>query len=528
MFKRLKFNLKSFAVCQSGNLTLILGVTAIPVIAVTGGAVDFARWTNANQELAIALDQSVLSAASEYARNKGSEEVAIAAALKVAKKQFDKTLMMDFDGKKPAAVFTVNAEKNGFNGTATVDLEMPFLNLIGMNATTITKKSESVVGKPQPYGDVEISVMLDTTGSMCNDGVGPCLSSTKMDALKTAAKSLVDRVIWEDQTTYKSRIAIVPFANRVRIAPDGTNSTIMSALTNMPATWTGWYKMCTASTGGGGSESAGSWACTAYSTLKYTNWKIMPCVTDRHYNTGWVFDYTDAAPGAGKWLNGHDGSRMVTAVDSSDTAPTSKKGLVNTDPADHWNYNTAGDCADVHNNNSILPLTNDIPALKARIDALSAYGGTAGTLGTAFSWYTLSPNFSSVWPASSTPKAYNLITTMGATGKPKLRKVAVLMTDGVYNSYRGWKDQDKTDMSNAAKTMCTNMKNQGIEIYTVGFNLNALPAGDKTIAINTLQNCGTDVGHFYDSLNSTALIAAFDDIGSKVKSASAGEIRLRK
>jgi hypothetical protein len=48
---------------------------------------------------------------------------------------------------------------------------------------------------------------------------------------------------------------------------------------------------------------------------------------------------------------------------------------------------------------------------------------------------------------------------------PKLRKIAVLMTDGMYNTARGWKDQDPVQMATDAKQMCSNMKAQGRDLY---------------------------------------------------------------
>jgi hypothetical protein len=44
--------------------------------------------------------------------------------------------------------------------------------------------------------------------------VHPC---TKIDAAKSAAKDLVDIVIWNDQSQYTSRIALAPFAEAVNV-----------------------------------------------------------------------------------------------------------------------------------------------------------------------------------------------------------------------------------------------------------------------------------------------------------------------
>ena len=86
--------------------------------------------------------------------------------------------------------------------------------------------------------------------------------------------------------------------------------------------------------------------------------------------------------------------------------------------------------------NLIMPLTKDRTALKARIDKLDTGGSTAGHLGTAWAYYLLSPNWNTVFAnVSSTSAAgpYSDLTVTNSKGMPKLRKIAVLMTDGDYN-----------------------------------------------------------------------------------------------
>ena len=73
----------------------------------------------------------------------------------------------------------------------------------------------------------------------------------------------------------------------------------------------------------------------------------------------------------------------------------------------------------------LVPLTKDTKVLKDTIDGFAASGNTAGQLGTAFAWYLLSPNWNTVWPADSQVTAY---------GTPKVDKIAMLMTDGEYNT----------------------------------------------------------------------------------------------
>lgn len=90
------------------------------------------------------------------------------------------------------------------------------------------------------------------------------------------------------------------------------------------------------------------------------------------------------------------------------------------------------------------------------------------------------------------------------------------MTDGVYNVHRGSRGSDPVLVSDNAKQICTNMKAQGIEIYTVGFDLDALPAADNARAIDTLQSCGTDLSHFYEALDTAQLKQSFRDIAMQL------------
>jgi len=69
-------------------------------------------------------------------------------------------------------------------------------------------------------------------------------------------------------------------------------------------------------------------------------------------------------------------------------------------------YNTNGNCGP---NNPVVPLTNDKTLLMSTIDSFQATGTTASHLGTAWAWYTLSPNWGSVFPVSSLSKSYSVL-----------------------------------------------------------------------------------------------------------------------
>lgn len=162
----------------------------------------------------------------------------------------------------------------------------------------------------------------------------------------------------------------------------------------------------------------------------------------------------------------------------------------------------AGPCDSIA---QITPLTDKKADLKNVIRSLAAGGSTAGHIGTAWAWYLLSQNWGQTIDQPNKPAPYSDITAKNANGTQKLRKIAVLMTDGAYNT-----QYSAVDSTTQARDLCSEMKKTGIDIYTVGFQL----GGDAT-ATATLKGCASDPSKFYDASTGDALKAAFRDIALK-------------
>jgi hypothetical protein len=285
---------------------------------------------------------------------------------------------------------------------------------------------------------------------MMLDVSGSMGEGRKLQDMKDAANDLVDIVVWKDQSQYTSRIAIVPFSGDVL-----PTSSLLAAATN-PS-----YKKEIEL--GSGRRSA---------TYKPTS-----CVAERAGK-----DYSDTAPGSGHYVLREYTSNGKCSIDSS---------------------------------GMLLPMTNDKSTLHSKINSLDDGGNTAGHVGTAWTYYMLSPKWASVLPSGSKPVAY---------GTAKTKKIAILMTDGEYNQEhdsngvatgeRGaGSSVNGTDSPSQAKSVCSQMKDSGIEVYTVGFDL-----GGNQTAIKTLKSCATDDAHFYNSTTGDALKQAFRDIALKISS----------
>ena len=207
---------------------MIFGIMLIPLTAMVGLAVDFGRVYAVNSATQVALDAAAL-AAGRVAQVETTDIVNKASA--AATSYFNQTKPKNIVSS--TLQFSPNSAQTAFTVTATSWVKTPFLGALDF---IIRKASES--GAPSDCqgsyfkcmrltttstaelkagGDggsnVEVAMMLDVTGSMCT----PC---DKIDALKPAAKDLVDIAIWSDQSQYTSRIALAPFAEAVNVGTD--------------------------------------------------------------------------------------------------------------------------------------------------------------------------------------------------------------------------------------------------------------------------------------------------------------------
>lgn len=439
---------------EDGAVAAIFGLMAIVMFLMVGGAVDFSRWLHARKHTIAAMDAAVL-AGGRSLQTTGDAALAVAAAQTF----YDQNTTSRLPLKTDNIEFAVANDGLSITSTGNATIDTPFLSLANINELPILdtngaeySKAEVAVGKNAGV-NLEISLMLDVTGSM--------YGSSRIGALKTAAKDLIDIVVWDDQSEYKSRVALVPFSQGVRLP---TNYALRAARGNPKRT------------------------VTVGRGRRAPRYRRTDCMAERMGTQ----KYTDAAPGRGRYV-----STVYNQITSR-----------NRDPKNCTPDSTA----------IIRPLTNNKRNLKIWVDRLSARGGTAGQIGTAWSWYTLSPNWNSLWhqPAN---RAVPYDT-------PETQKIAILMTDGSYNTqYKklntentftaaGYSGRGTNGSSNSqARAMCTAMKRAGITIYSVGFDLR-----NGSTPFRTLAHCASDPGKFFDAKNAEELRQSFRAIALKISS----------
>jgi hypothetical protein len=509
-----------FAAETNGNVAMTFGLAFVPCLGMVGLAIDYGRMSIAAQQTQSILDASALSGARAFqqasngqklakaiaaqesfwagmlgastASGKGSSSYAIPNSTRfetpiVGPNDTDITFRMSqwvrTPFMSPLEMFGESNDDDAEGGNdRNVDSGKPAscansqwaCRRITQSSTVKMKQSGASEGET-----LEISMMLDITGSMrempgTNTQLAETDTRTKLMIMKRSAKAFVDIILPSEDTSGRNRVALVPFSSAVYVG-----NTVAEAVTPPLET------TC-------GRNVAGcktfNFTTTKDQSKTTTRYRSQNCVTVR---TG-TQAYTDASYTAEATPAEHVANRF------------------NSGPDNGW-----GDCGLYDSNNpernKIMPLTGNPDNLKDAIDAFTTSSNTAGQIGTAWAWYMLSPNWANLWDSGRRPAPY------GST----VKKVAVLMTDGEYNTqYCKGVDTDTKisksetqrgsacttiDSKDHALALCTGMKNAGITVYTVALDVDTGPR-------DLLRSCATSTAHAYYANNESTLMSAFQDI----------------
>lgn len=405
---------RGFLANEKGTFAPTFAIAAIAVMASAGIAVDYTQLSRAKTLMNQSLDAAVLAAGHEMLEGETNKAK--------LRKVFDNHLQANFVNH-PELGYMVEVESfTADNNTGEVDaslkapIETAFMGLIGKPVVNVGAHSQVKFSTSA----VEVSMVLDVTGSMNSDG--------KLSALKLAAGDAVDILLPKGKTNAKVRLGLVPYSEGVSLAPG--------------------------------------------LALKASGQSRRTCMTERTNNP-----HNDVSPRR----------ERVGADRRTRDCPVSL----------------------------VRPLTNHRSSLLSDIRNMRADGHTAGHLGISWGYYMLSDNWQQFWPNGSKPAGYD----------SRTQKIAVLMTDGEFNTYfNGVSDPRSSKASvaksnNTARALCTDMKRpkksgDGIIIYSIAFNA---PKEAK----ETLQACATPADgksqYYFDANSEQELRAAFRSIANDIK-----------
>lgn len=432
---------------EAGSIAIISALVMTILVAVSGGAVDYARKRSAETLLRSKVDAALFAVAKARAAD---DELDVKAGFNTF---FDATAT-DASNVQINSI-DVNVETDEVIA-ARLEAEVPasLLNVIGIGSMQIeilSKASYSV-------GALELVLALDATDSM-DDGI-------KFPALKSAANELVDDLHEDSENSGELLIGVVPFAQYVNVGlgnrdeswidvPPDTSETNYTCTTTRPL--------------------ISSTNCVTISSTCYRDGAPYSCTSNQcDYEYGPEEETCRDVTTTSTW-RGCVGSRDYPLNTQDGSYGTPVPGVPN------------ARCP-----SEILPLSKDKDAVKATLNGMATAGDTYIPAGLMWAWRMISKR----QPFSQ-----------GSAKRKKIQKYIVLMTDGANTRAPTYPEHNSNDTELAKSLMseiCTNIKNDGVNIITIAFDV------ADTATQDALKSCSTD--GYYEPSGVTELKQVFKDI----------------
>ena len=453
VFRRIRAAARRFAGANEGNIAILFGIAVIPIISFVGAAIDYTRANSARSSMQAALDSTALMLAKDL-----TEGTITTSQIAAKADAYFKALYTNPEAKSISisATYTQNAGNGStilVNGSGAIDTG--FMRVVGFPTMGFQTNSTSAWGNVR----MRVAMVLDVTGSMKNDG--------KMEAMQTAAKSLVDQLSKLAKNQGDIYISMVPFAKDVNL---GTSY--------KDATWIDWDLW------GDQNPTWGSCSQSSKTTKPDCENNSKVWTPDKTKWTGCVTDRTKD-------------------YDTKNTAPTSTNTLTMVVAEEYvtkdWYGNVTEQYCKSTNNpyvGLIVPLSYDWTALKTAIGNLQPTGNTNQGIGLAWGWLTLGVG---VAPFNAPAKD---------TANYTYRDAIVLLSDGLNTQNRY--SSTASDIDARQRILCDNAKAADVIIYTVQVNT----GGDDTSAV--LQYCASGTDKFYLVTDPSQTLSVFNSIGQSL------------
>lgn len=365
-----------------------------------------------------------------------------------------------------------------------------FMALFGIDEVTFSASTEIF----RSTRGIELVLVMDNTGSMRAGG--------RMDAMKQAARDLVNIVYDNEDYQDNLWVGVVPYTATVNIGNgtprrqwlvqpgDGDDIVRLLALdgTYAPTIWKG----CVLAREDGEDETDTPPAEAAFDP----------------------FLYEDADDN--NWIRGSDGASIYDLDERNEAQNDGRGPNLGCGPA-------------------ITPLNASRQRILSAIDEMLPWhrGGTTSNLGLAWGWRVISPRWRGLW-GSGTPSNLPL-----AYDTAFMEKVVVILTDG-QNQFFDWRGHDENggvgpggsdytaygrletfgfSNRNAARAeidrrfarICTAMKRQDITVFTITFG-----ASTDSETRRLYEDCASDPGFYFDAPSTETLQDSFIRIGEEL------------
>ncbi len=528
-----------FSVDMRANIALIFAFAIIPIIAATGAALDYSRWVDARTAVQAIVDSTAIHAVGR-SRDRAALDAAEEALLERLQHVVHAPVIRDLQVMRENPV-----EETQTLVAVAVDGGVPttFMRFFGFSELPLYVEARTR-GELRSF---EISLVLDVTGSMRFRG--------RLEALQDAARGLIDTILPQGEPPGdRLLLNVVPYVTAVNIGRHRGDwlAPLDMAPHNHPAgtslyanryIWKDDEVSGADCHGTGVTRDAALGVCYLGIRSEWTRPGPCPGVQiggTCHVADGWmgcveergraVHALTDATPATAPFRpyywpswGGVGNPDAVSAYNSYLPVPIDES--VETNSTSNMGRGPNLGCPQ----NEIRNWTNDRRQLKDDIDALQPWGrsGTMTHAGLAWSWRTLSPLWAGMWGDTPAPRAYD---------PANVEKIVIFMTDGInqfFSDVAPPGDSDYTSMGfisenagvdntndqdfldNKMLQICRRMKDEGIEIFTIGFDLQRFTEGIQ--ARQMLRDCASTQDHFYDT-DVSNIDGAFDQIARDIRS----------
>lgn len=510
---------KRFLRSTSGNFALTLAVVSPAMLFAVGFGIDVTNLMSAKSDLQASLDAAVMAAS-----RVGATEVS-------RKDTFDRFFASNVAGKQllrdPTATIKVNETLVDIRneGTATSHVDLKFMGLFGADPL-ITVTSVAFESRK----NVEVALVLDNTGSMGAD---------RMKLLREAANSLVDTLKSMQGSGVSGRTvraALVPFVTAVNVngegfkeswidvdakSPlagvnfdkvDGKPANVLSLFKDLGVKWKG----CVIARPAPHNLDDAAPDKTKPETLfvpYFAPDEPGPVIPVAQSNDAEKFNNSYLADSASGVSDTKDAT--VLAAQKAEQKRTAKYKVLKPVYSDGPNLTTGPNraCA-----TPIAPLTEDLDSLKKQIDKMTFWNGSGTNVSEGLAWgrRVLSPG-----------EPY---TEGQAFDDPHVSKWAVVFTDGTNEVYGASKtvnmsdygaygflaearmatDKPKaiTQVNTWTSSMCTALKNQNVQIFTV------LLGADTATNRKLYGDCASKPEYYFGTNDPKKLKEIFNSISS--------------
>lgn len=476
--RRIAGTIRRFGDETGGAILVVFSLLAPVLLMFAGAAIDLSRTYSTAQRAKMALDSAVLAGA----RSLIVKDLAHPEEMteKVRAYVFAQLPRETFEGGN----VTVTVNETSVTATAVALQRTPFLAIASIPDFKMPLRSVAALAKI----DLEIALVVDTTGSMRVNGHVPGVTAALNDLVTDLAR-------------IEPKFSLVPFAETVNLGSNREDSWIDIAglapthglmfdesarrvvhhdlFRQMGVQWSG---------------------CVEMRGLPYDVLDTPPSADAR---TKWVPYFGPAInPFANYLASGYRNVSGIAVV--RDPARYSPGNLARVADPGHpgENYDPQSNCP----RNPIIPLTSNAGTIRDGINSLDFDGGTVIPAGLYWGWATLSPG--------------EPFTEGVPYGKRNSRKIMILMSDGKndmmveYNAYGIFYDkrlgQNGASWNNLSsaidarmEALCTNIKNEGITLYVVSYALGDDRATQAHKA--KMDACATRSDYHFDAKNPDAL-----------------------